>query len=269
MSTKPTPNIEVHRRSGTATVLLQNPAQRNALTKEMCLQLVGALAGLSADPDVDVVVLRGDGANFSAGIAIDQMEQVLFDRDQDGDLVNHLDLLDRTLRECAKPTIAAVQGLCFGGAWQVAAACDIQLASNDVAVAITPAKIGLVFPRAGIERLVQRVGEDRAKYLLLTGAKITAAQADAWGLFTTVVHAEEFEDQLAALIAQLQANSPYALLRMKEALSLAAQGIDHPGHDQWWATLWEENAANPDLVEGRAAFLERRPARFGESTGEK
>ncbi|WP_313810814.1 enoyl-CoA hydratase/isomerase family protein [Glutamicibacter sp.] len=263
MSTNPEPKICVHSQSGTATVVIQNPAQRNALTKDMCLELVGALAGLAADPSVNVVVLRGDAGNFSAGIAIDQIHQVLFERDIDAQLVNHLDLLDHMLRECPKVTIAAVEGLCFGGAWQVAAACDIQLASADVDIAITPAKIGLVFPRRGIERLVQRVGEDRAKYLLLTGAKITAAQADDWGLFTKVVPAEEFEERLEELIEQISANSPYALTRMKEAIGLSARGVDTPAHDQWWESLWEENAANPDLVEGREAFLERRAARFG------
>lgn len=255
--------IAVHVDSAVATVLLENPAQRNALTKDMCLQLVGALASLASDEQVKLILLRGAQGHFSAGIAIDQMDRVLFDADDQGTLVNHFDLVDQTLRDCPQTTIAVVQGNCFGGAWQLAAACDIQLTSDDVQIAITPAKIGLVFPRFGIERLVSAVGESRAKYLLFSGAKLSASQAESWGLFTKVVPSVDLESELEDLGGQILGNSPYALRRMNEAVNnidALGKGLDA---DHWWEQLWEENAINPDLTEGRKAFYEHRKPEFG------
>lgn len=243
-----------------ATVLLDNPRQFNALTKDMCLHLVGAFAGLATNETVRTIVVRGAGANFCAGIAIDDMDQVLFDRDSAGELINHFDLLDKTISSCAKTTIAVVEGNCFGGAWQLASACDIQLASDDVRIAITPAKIGLVFPRPGIERLVRTVGEHRAKYLLFSGAKISIAEAERWGMFTKVVGSGQLEAELAALVQQVATNSPYSIARTKEAINLLSQG---EATESWWEAMWEENGENADLAEGRSAFLERRAPNYG------
>ncbi|WP_190264038.1 enoyl-CoA hydratase/isomerase family protein [Glutamicibacter nicotianae] len=239
----------------TAVVRLENPGQFNALTKDMCLQLVGAFAGLATNDEVASIVVRGAGGNFCAGIAIDEMDQVLFDRDEDGELINHFDLLDKIIMGCPKPTIAVVEGNCFGGAWQLASACDIQLASDNVRIAITSARIGLVFPRPGIDRLVRAVGEHRAKYLLLSGAEVSIAEAERWGMFTKVVSHGQLEEQLDALLGQLAANSPYSISRTKEAINLVSAG---EATDSWWETLWEENGANADLAEGRSAFLARR-----------
>ena len=252
--------VSVEIAGSTAVVLLDNLGQLNALTKDMCLQLVGAFAGLSTNDEVSSIVVRGAAGNFCAGIAIDEMDQVLFDRDADGELINHFDLLDKIIVGCPKTTIAVVEGHCFGGAWQLASACDIQLASDDVRIAITPAKIGLVFPRPGIERLVSTVGEHRAKYLLFSGAKISIAEAERWGMFTKVVGSGQLEAELAALVQQVAANSPYSIARTKEAINLLSQG---EATESWWEAMWEENGENADLAEGRSAFLERRAPNYG------
>jgi len=242
-----------------ATVLLDNPEQYNALTKDMCLQLVGAFATLAADPEVRTIVLRGVESSFCSGIAIDQMDRVLFDPDEQGELINHFDLVDRSIQSCGKTTIAVVEGNCYGGGWQLASACDVQLASDQVRLAITPAKIGLVYPRPGIERLVRTVGEHRAKYLLFSGARLPVEDISSWGLFTRVVPHASLEAELAALLAQLHANSPYSIARTRQAIDLARHG---EVSDQWWQQAWEENAGNADLAEGRAAFLARRAPKF-------
>ncbi|MEG2424146.1 enoyl-CoA hydratase/isomerase family protein [Glutamicibacter sp.] len=252
--------VSVEIAGSTAVVLLDNLGQLNALTKDMCLQLVGAFAGLSTNDEVSSIVVRGAAGNFCAGIAIDEMDQVLFDRDADGELINHFDLLDKIIVGCPKTTIAVVEGHCFGGAWQLASACDIQLASDNVRLAITPARIGLVFPRPGIERLVRTVGEHRAKYLLFSGAEISIAEAERWGMFTRVIAQGQLEEELAALLGKLSANSPYSIARTNEAINLVRQGEATEG---WWEAMWEENGANADLAEGRSAFYSRRTPDYG------
>lgn len=245
-----------------ATVSLNNPGQYNALTKDMCLELVGAFSGLSVDPQVRTIVLTGAGANFGAGIAIDQMDLVLFDEPVDGELVNHFDLVDRAITGCPKPTIAVVRGNCFGGAWQLASACDIQLAADTTRLAITPAKVGLVFPRPGVQRLVQTVGQSRAKYLLFSGAEISMEQASAWGLFTQVVASEKLESELATLIFQMAANSAFSIVHTKQAITLSTASTPDTLSDSYWAQLWERNARSEDLAEGRAAFAAKRRPEF-------
>lgn len=247
--------VSVRISGSTAEVLLENPRQYNALTKDMCLQLIGAFAGLATNESLGAIVVRGAGGNFCAGIAIGEMDQVLFDRDAEGQLINHFEMLDKIIASCPKTTIAVVEGNCFGGAWQLASACDIQLASENVRIAITPAKIGLVFPRPGIERLVRTVGESRAKYLLFSGARISAAEAERWGMFTRLAAHEQLDDELADLLGHLASNSPYSIARTKEAISLLSQDS---ATESWWEALWEENGENADLAEGRSAFLQRR-----------
>ena len=257
--------VGVQLQGSTAVVLLENERQFNALTKDMCLQLLGAFAVLSADPAVSAIVIRGAGGNFCAGIAIDQMDQVLFDKDADGQLLNHFDLVDRAITGCPKTTIAVVEGNCFGGAWQLASACEIQLAADDVKLAITPAKIGLVFPRPGIERLVRTVGESRAKYLLYSGARIPAAEALDWGMFTRMHPAAQLDGEVESLLQALQGNSPYSIARTREAITAHGQEPVAADYESWWARLWEENGENPELAEGRRAFLERRAPRYGDA----
>ncbi|HAY44170.1 MAG TPA: enoyl-CoA hydratase [Micrococcaceae bacterium] len=262
MSQQQRGTIDVQVANHIATVTLDNPAQYNALTKDMCLELVGALSGLSGDPLVRAIVVTGAGANFSAGIAIDQMDLVLFDEPVDGELVNHFDLVDRAITSCVKPTIAVVRGNCFGGAWQLASACDIQLAADTTRLAITPAKVGLVFPRQGVERLVQTVGQSRAKYLLFSGAEISMEQSSAWGLFTLVVPQEKLDSQLAALLFQMAANSAFSIVHTKEAIAVSTTGTPDSLSDSYWAQLWEHNARSEDLAEGRAAFAAKRRPEF-------
>lgn len=245
-----------------ATLSLDNPSQFNALTQSMCMELVQLLHQLAADRQVRAIVLQGTGENFSAGIAIDQIDAVLFDRQPSGTLINHFELLDAALSSCPKPTIAVVRGHCFGGAWALAAACDIQLASNHTKLAITPAKIGVMFPRPGVKRLVQMVGASRAKYLLFSGAKISMEQAERWGMFTMVFGEAELDAQLQRLLGQLRTNSNFTITHSKQAINRLEDTAAGPAEDQYWAQLWEEVAHNVDLVEGRTAFAHKRRPEF-------
>ncbi|WP_418907597.1 enoyl-CoA hydratase/isomerase family protein [Glutamicibacter endophyticus] len=255
----PTAGIELSIEHSVATLRLHNPRQYNALTRQMCQELIEHIARCSEDADVAVLVLTGDGEHFCAGIAIDRMDEVLFDG-PDG-VVNHFDAVDRALRDCPKPVIALVRGTCYGGAWQLASACDIQLACEDVRLAITPAKIGLLFPRRGLERLVNTVGQSRARYLLFSGLRLEAEQIAAWGLFTEVLPARDLDERVAKLVQQLAENSPYALRRSKQAMNLLERAEDADS-SEFWQRVWAENGANPDLAEGRAAFQQKRRPDF-------
>ena len=251
--------IAVDKSGQVATIWLRNPAQHNALTLGMCQELIQALACLGEDPHIRCIILRGEGKEFSAGIAINEMDRVLFDEDRQGNPLNHFDLLDMAIVSCPVPTVAAVEGNCFGGAWQLAAACDIQLAAENVRFAITPAKLGLVYPQRGIERLRDRVGQSRARYLLFSAASISAAKAVDWNLFTDLVPADGMERALEDLTGRLVANSPFSIRQTKQVMGMGPANGQVTEH---WRRLWAQNAASTDLAEGRRAFLEHRRPDF-------
>lgn len=251
---------------GIATILLDNPNQRNALSSTMCEELIEAARAADADPTVTVIVLRGAGGHFSAGAAIHEVDAVLYAGDL-GDGRSGRDLLseaDKALCDVRKPLISAVEGTCMGGAWQIAATADILLAASTAKLAITPAKLGIVYPRRGLERLVRRVGADRAKHILLTGDVVDTATAERWGMVTEVVDEEHLDDRVRALAETLAGRSQYSAVHHKDLIDRYAAGGFNPEEDyeKAWDVGWSGVLSSGDLTEGRTAFGEKRTPEF-------
>lgn len=247
-----TGTVRVHIRDGVATLTLENPQRRNALTAGMCCQLSAEVARLDGDPDVEVIAVQGTGGHFSAGVDLTSLANILY-HEEDGDLFS---LATESLRRSGTPTLAAVQGVCMGGGWQLASACDIVIASDTARIAITPAKIGVLYPRPGMDQLIDKVGEDRAKYLLFTATEINAAQAEAWGLVTLAVPEDDFETQIAKTTHAITKNSSFAIAAMKRYIS--AEGDRNAD----WDARWHEVPTHPDFLEGLRAFRAREQPHF-------
>ncbi|ASN21601.1 enoyl-CoA hydratase/isomerase family protein [Arthrobacter sp. YN] len=247
---------------GVATVEICNLAQRNALTRAMCLEIQELMPQLDADPDVAVVVLRGAGNTFCAGAAISELASVLIDPQEDGSTVDHLSAADSAIASLAKPTVALVDGACMGGGWQIASACDFIIANERAVIGLTPAKIGIIYPRPGIERLVRLVGHANAKYILLTGQTFSATEARALGLVADVVPSEFFEEQCEALVSTLRSRSQFSMHSMKRLMDLTDAGSGLAVIDQEWAEAWAAMPDSPDMEIGIKAFLDREQPRF-------
>jgi len=245
---------------GVAVVRIENPDRRNALTKAMCQQLTTLLPRLDSDPEVKIVTLRGAGDTFSAGAAIDDLASVLLDPQDDGSTVDHLSLADAALSALRKPTIALVDGACMGGGWQLASACDFILASERSVFAITPAKIGVIYPRAGIERLVRQVGAANAKYILFSGEACGARRAVQLGLVTETVATDVFEDRADELVRTLLARSSFSIHTLKRLID--TRGVTDDEIDELWAGAWTSMRESPDMAIGVRAFLDREQPRF-------
>ena len=252
--------ITVSIADGIASVEIDDPARRNALSRSMCVALEELMPRLDADPEVVVVTLRGAGSTFSAGAAIDELADVLMDPQTDGTRVDHLSRADLAVAAVSKPTIAMVDGACMGGGWQIASACDFIVASGRAVFAITPAKIGVIYPRAGIERLVRQVGPATAKLLLLTGKALAAAEAHDLGLVTEVVADEEFATYCSELGRSLLGNSRFSMHVLKSLVDLTVSA--DPDLDAAWEKAWDAMAGGPDMVTGIDAFLHRERPRF-------
>lgn len=263
MNAADTARIRVSTADGVATLTLDNRAQRNALTPEMCRELIHECEVIGQDKEAAVVVVRGAGGDFSAGVAIDRMDELLFTT-EDGTLPAPGDELfsraDAALRSLPQPVVSVVEGVCMGGGWQIAATADYVLATDTARIAITPGKLGVLYPRPGLERLVERVGTLRAKRLLLTGEEVSPAVAEDWGLVSEVVGATDLEERLAGLLETLGSRSAYSAEHHLALIDAFAAGS--PDYTDGWAQAWAGTPTSGDLAEGRTAFAQKRRPRF-------
>jgi enoyl-CoA hydratase/carnithine racemase len=245
---------------GVASVQLDNPERRNAITKQMCQEIQALLPRLDRDPEVRVVTLRGAGDAFSAGAAIDDLASVLLDPQDDGSTVDQLSLADAAIVATRKPVIALVDGACMGGGWQLASACDFIVASERSVFAITPAKIGIIYPRAGIERLLRQVGPANAKLILFGGESFGALRARQLGLISETVPDDLFEDRVDALARTVLSRSHFTIHTLKQLIDTDARTDREL--DELWRAAWAAMAQSPDMAIGVAAFFSREQPKF-------
>ncbi|MHA7305233.1 enoyl-CoA hydratase/isomerase family protein [Arthrobacter sp. TMN-49] len=252
--------LRVERHGEVAVLIIDNPAMRNAVTHAMWQQFMALLQDLAADDGVKVLVVRGAGEHFSAGADIASLKAILHDP-----ATGHHGGLDITAAEDAlaafpKPTIAAIDGYCVGGGWQIAGACDLRLASTEAVFGVTPAKIGIVYPLSGIQRLVDLAGPATAKYLLLSGDFVSAPEALRLGLVTKVLAGTAFWDEISDFAHHLAARSQFSHQAHKELVNvLGASAAEVSGLYERWQ---QEMVRSADAEIGIAAFLAKETPRF-------
>lgn len=237
---------------GVATVVIANPAKRNAMTTAMWRSLPELLERLAADPAVRVLVLTGAGDTFCAGADISTLREI--PESAQGLAVAAED----ALAAFPRPTLAAVRGYCVGGGSQLAAACDLRFAEEGASFGVTPAKLGIVYPASSTRRLVALVGPATAKHLLFSGELIDTERALRTGLADEVLPAGGLDERVEEYVRVLASRS---LLTQAAAKEFAAGRTDRDAH---WAG---EARGSGDTAEGVAAFLERRAPRFTWTTG--
>ncbi|WEH38564.1 enoyl-CoA hydratase-related protein [Streptomyces sp. NBC_01218] len=241
------PRLEHAVVDGVATVVISNPAKRNAMTAPMWRELPVLLERLAADASVRVLVLTGAGETFCAGADISSLREP-------GELTSELTVeAEEALAAFPRPTLAAVRGFCVGGGSQLAAACDLRFAAEGARFGITPAKLGIVYSSSSTRRLVALVGPATAKYLLFSGELMDAGRALRTGLVDEVLPAAGLADRVAEFCGILGSRSQLTQAAAKE---FATGRTDRDAH---WAA---QARAGEDTAEGVAAFLERRSPRF-------
>ncbi|MEU3496219.1 enoyl-CoA hydratase-related protein [Kitasatospora cineracea] len=240
-----------------ATLLLDRPERRNAVTGAMWRALPGVLAELAARPDVRVLVLTGAAGAFSAGADIAELAGVYADPASAGAYHAANVAAEQALAAFPRPTLAVVRGACVGGGCQLALACDLRLAAADARLGITPAKLGVVYPAVPTLRLAALVGPARAKYLLFSGELLPAARAESFGLLDEVLPPAELDARAREFAGLLARRSPQTIGAVKAVLSV------DPADAAAALEPWERASRTaPDVREGLAAFLERREPQF-------
>ena len=239
------------------TITLDRPSKRNAVTYAMWTELGAASKQLAHDDAVHVVVVRGAGEHFCAGADI---AELLIARPE-GELsfMEANSAAEHALATLPKPVIAVVQGDCIGGGCAVAIDCDLRLATYGSRFGITPARLGVVYPPASLQRAVRLLGP-AAKRLLFTGELIDAGEAHRIGLVDELLAADLLEARLAELCTALTGLSLLTQAATKEMIaSISERGVVSADVADAWA---REAISSGELTEGVAAFTERRPANF-------
>ena len=214
-----------------ALVMIANPAKLNALSVAAIGQLTAAMHGLAADDDLRAVVITGAGTKaFSGGVNVEDLGAATSATAREG--ITRLHRCITAVRECPVPVIARVNGYCIGGALELAAACDLRIAADHARFGMPEVRLGIpsVIEAALLARLM---GAGRARWLLLTGELIDAAEALRWGFVERVVDSAGLDAEVdqalngilasgaQAIRAQKRLNRAYEEMPFSQAVALS------------------------------------------------
>jgi enoyl-CoA hydratase/carnithine racemase len=242
-------------------LVLNRPEKRNALDGALVLAIGDALRAAADDASVRVVVLRGAGKVFSAGMDVAALAGAATAPEKLRAFRRAALTSWNQAEEMVKPVIAQIHGACLGGALELALACDLRVLSEDAVVGLPETRLGLVPDLGGSSRLPQVVGVGRAKELIMTGRVIGALDAERYGLANRVAPAERLDAVTQELADELLGCAPIAV-------GLAKRLVDASARPALSTTLelevaaQEQCARSEDVREGVQAAAERRAPSF-------
>ena len=245
-----------------AVVTFNNPAKRNALSREIRAALPGLLAALQADPDVRVLVVTGAGDKaFAAGADISEFGEqrttpaarAEYDRGQAA--------LTTSWAGLDKPVIAMIRGFCMGGGLLTALQADMRIAAEDSQFGVPAARLGLGYGFGGVTTLMNLVGPAWTAEILYSARRFSAAEALQMGLVNRVVPAARLHDEVMTLAGTIARNAPLTIAASKAAIREASRSPERRDVAKVEALI-EACFQSEDYVEGQRAFAEKRPPAF-------
>jgi enoyl-CoA hydratase/carnithine racemase len=242
---------------GIATVTMNRPAQRNAMNRAMLDGLTKSFDDLDSRRDVRVVIVRGAGPAFCAGMDLKEMEARGGAADQEADVVDVLQRVERSQH----PTIAMVHGDAIAGGCELALHCDLRVMADTARIGMPLARIGLIVPFKLGQKLVEIIGPAHTRHLMFTGRPIDARRAHEIGMVHQVVPAAEVESTTQTLARTIADNAPLSLKGIKAVLQRALELRDQVPSDDLDAAA-RKARASADASEGRRAMLEKRKPNF-------
>jgi enoyl-CoA hydratase len=257
-----TDRIISRREDGVGHVIFNNPDKRNAVSLVMWQAVDQALDRFAADEEIRVVVLSGAGGKaFVSGADVSRFEE----ERSGAEAVAHYNAttarIYAKLHAFARPTIAQITGSCVGGGVALAVCCDLRICGQSSRFAIPAAKLGLGYGFAGLQRLVHLIGPAFAKEMFFTARLFSAAEAYEMGLVNRVVPDDQVEGYVADYARTISGNAPLTVGAVKAVIG---EVLKDPAERDLarCEQLVQACFASRDYVEGRRAFLEKRPPRF-------
>ncbi len=268
MMEMPNGTVDLEVANGVATITLNRPESLNSMNNHLMDDIRTAIETAEADESVGVAVLTGNGRGFCSGADLNTVGGPDADHGDDSGSASVTDGMDdhfnptmRAIKNCAVPTVARINGVAAGGGLGLALACDIAVAADSAFfVATFGPKLGIVPDLGSTWSLPQKAGVARARAMAMLGERITAKQAQDWGLIYSVVADDELDAEVDRVTAILRPTSGEAMQRIRSSLESASQRsfseqLDVERDHQ--AVLIPMN-----MIEGAAAFLEKREPRF-------
>jgi len=253
-------NLLVERDARIAVITINRPKVLNALNAATLDELQRVLVDLKRDADTRAVIITGAGEKaFAAGADINELAAQTPTSGRDLALAGQhvFDLVENL----GKPVIAAINGYALGGGCELALACTLRLASDTASIGQPEVKLGLLPGYAGTQRLPRLIGKGKAMEMILTGAPLSAADAERIGLVNRVLPSADLLPEVRKLAHTLAEQAPVA---MRYIISAINHGLEMPfaAACAYEATLFALVTATDDMREGTRAFLEKRKASF-------
>lgn len=244
------------RKEGISVITLNRPDVYNALNMAALKELRQIVEELKDCRDTRVVVITGEGNKaFCSGA--DLKERRSFTEDQ---VRQYIRVIRDTFQEVAslpKPIIAAINGVALGGGMELALACDLRIAAEHAVLGLTETSLGIIPGAGGTQRLSRLIGNARAKELIFTARRITAAEAAAWGMLSQVVDTGEALEAAMKMAATICENAPLALTQAKYAIDFGSEADLVTGLTME-TKAYELLIPTKDRLEGLNAFREKR-----------
>ena len=243
--------LRVERHGPVATLWIDRQPKMNTMTVAMRNEFPEIFRDLDRDDGVRVVVIRGAGGKaFSAGGDVGEFLTLApADLEQWGDTLT-------AAERCRKPVVAAIDGYTMGAGLELAVACDFRIATLR-----SEFRLGMIPGSGGTQRALRLIGMTRAKLFMMTGQRIPAERAEAWGLITQAVGNDGLDAAVAALTAELAEKAPLALRTLKMVLNRGADApLDTALELERKSYAWLR--ATHDYEEGVRSFLDKRPPKY-------
>lgn len=248
-------SVRLEREGALAHLVIDRAAKRNSMTQDMWLAIPGLVEETVADSAVRVLIIRAaEPGPFCAGA---DLGEFMAHADDPAWLTQSQHAINRSQRAVARaelPTVAFVEGDCIGGGCGLAVACDLRVATPAARFAVTPAKLGLIYPLHDVKLLVDLIGPGQAKRLMYTGCIVDSAEAHRIGLV------ESIADSPAAIVDAIAAVSPFSVRETKKLVRRVGDGQVEDDDYTW--TTFTGAFQGQDFHEGVGAFLAKRGARF-------
>jgi enoyl-CoA hydratase/carnithine racemase len=244
-----------------AEIVFNRPEKRNALNQDVWRKVPELADAVARDPAVKVVILRGSTTEaFSAGADISEFEEVHATPESARTYEETFHAAYHAIRDLPKPTIAQVQGICFGGGCAMALNCDLRYADPSARFCIPPARLGIAYTLFETKRLVDLVGPSKASEMLMGARVIEADEALATGLITRLFPAGTLQSETRAFAQSLTELSQFTIRSVKTIVGEILNGA--VTDNEVTQRLFKEQFEGPDYIEGRNAFLAKRRPKF-------
>jgi enoyl-CoA hydratase/carnithine racemase len=247
---------------GVCSITLTRPDKRNAVNDLMFRELGEATEHAALDRDARVILVRGEGTSFCAGIDLSMFSHEAFqDTGNFHAFVRGAQRAFHNLQTMPKPSLAAVQGHALGAGFQLALACDLRICAEDVVFGMFEVRYGIIPDLGGNRPLTMLVGPAMAKELVWTGRTVEGPEAERIGLANRIVSADALAKEAEELARQLAAAAPIPVALTKSIIDHATEQSAETVLDRE-AELQQRAINSEDQKEAIAAFLEKRPPRY-------